>query len=529
VHVHHDNSRFSGFGHDVGRMALARPAIGAVQMKPAIDGPGDAHERQAKRLSERVTATPDARTASIRAIASSGDRAASADVPVVDRALSSPGRPLEPATRVDMESRFGHDFSRVRVHTGSVAAASADAIGARAYTTGCDVVFGASQYSPGTRAGRRLLAHELTHVVQQQSLRPGAALQRAPKDEKPTEPTLIDSRRGNTDRIEDAYATGTLGETAWRNLLASAEANAKTGIGDAQAEYLRLYADIAKLAQTSRVLDTSLGISVVTGGKESCQDAKAGLNLSMRTSDGWGANATTALIDLKTGKLGANLSPPGEVQPPIAIVLSRDAFKANKEETLGILRHEMIHAEHDDEDTGAALAASRKDKKGPVRTSVANSELLGYLEGFMTMFHLAEPAPDDSKHPAFIQLRGMLTTKEANPWAEADPSFRSEALGRLREYYCHALDQPHRESFDGWVRMQSAAARVDRLAIRETVPSDFSPGSIDLEDADALQGKVNPLGATIRAGLKQDDFYRGLERIISGRCVGLSKATQMKL
>jgi len=123
----------------------------------------------------------------------------------------------------------------------------------------------------------------------------------------------------------------------------------------------------------------------------------------------------------------------------------------------------------------------------------------------------------------------MLTTKEANPWAEADPSFRSEALGRLREYYCHALDQPHRESFDGWVRMQSAAARVDRLAIRETVPSDFSPGSIDLEDADALQGKVNPLGATIRAGLKQDDFYRGLERIISGRCVGLSKATQMKL
>lgn len=67
-----------------------------------------------------------------------------------------------------MERRFGHDFSRVRVHAGSTAAASARSAAATAYTVGSDIVFGAGCYNPHSTAGRRLLAHELTHVVQQQ-------------------------------------------------------------------------------------------------------------------------------------------------------------------------------------------------------------------------------------------------------------------------------------------------------------------------------------------------------------------------
>ncbi len=66
-----------------------------------------------------------------------------------------------------MEPRFGHDFSRVRVHTGSKAVTSATTVNALAYTVGRDVVFGAGQYAPNTSDGKRLLAHELTHVVQQ--------------------------------------------------------------------------------------------------------------------------------------------------------------------------------------------------------------------------------------------------------------------------------------------------------------------------------------------------------------------------
>ncbi|GAC1343004.1 MAG: hypothetical protein NVSMB27_02490 [Ktedonobacteraceae bacterium] len=68
-----------------------------------------------------------------------------------------------------MEPRFGHDFSRVRVHTDDRAAESARAVNALAYTVGRDVVFGKSQYEPGTRTGKMLLAHELTHVLQQSS------------------------------------------------------------------------------------------------------------------------------------------------------------------------------------------------------------------------------------------------------------------------------------------------------------------------------------------------------------------------
>jgi len=87
----------------------------------------------------------------------------------VSETLRRSGEPLDAATRDYMESRFGHDFSRVRVHSDSTAGESARAVEALAYTVGRDVVFTPGQYAPSTAAGRRLLAHELAHVVQQSS------------------------------------------------------------------------------------------------------------------------------------------------------------------------------------------------------------------------------------------------------------------------------------------------------------------------------------------------------------------------
>jgi hypothetical protein len=87
--------------------------------------------------------------------------------PVVDEVLGSQGSSLDAATRSLMESRFGHDFSRVRVHTDARAGESAEAVGAHAYTLGRHIAFGAGRYAPETAEGRRLLGHELTHVVQQ--------------------------------------------------------------------------------------------------------------------------------------------------------------------------------------------------------------------------------------------------------------------------------------------------------------------------------------------------------------------------
>ncbi|HEX2271689.1 MAG TPA: DUF4157 domain-containing protein, partial [Pyrinomonadaceae bacterium] len=86
---------------------------------------------------------------------------------IVHDVLNSPGQPLDTATRAFMESRFRHDFSGVRVHTDAKAAESARTVNAHAYTVGSHIVFNAGQYLPGTKPGNNLLAHELTHVLQQ--------------------------------------------------------------------------------------------------------------------------------------------------------------------------------------------------------------------------------------------------------------------------------------------------------------------------------------------------------------------------
>jgi hypothetical protein len=85
----------------------------------------------------------------------------------VHEALRLPGQPLDPTARTFFEQRFGHDLSQVRVHADNAAAASTSAVQARAYTFGQDIVFGSSEYAPSSAEGRRLIAHELVHVMQQ--------------------------------------------------------------------------------------------------------------------------------------------------------------------------------------------------------------------------------------------------------------------------------------------------------------------------------------------------------------------------
>jgi Domain of unknown function (DUF4157) len=91
---------------------------------------------------------------------------------IVREVLDSPGQPLDGHTRSFMESRFDHDFSGIRIHTDGKAAESARAVNANAYTVGQDVAFREGRYAPKTYAGRNLLAHELTHAVQQQKTFP---------------------------------------------------------------------------------------------------------------------------------------------------------------------------------------------------------------------------------------------------------------------------------------------------------------------------------------------------------------------
>ncbi|MGW0809110.1 eCIS core domain-containing protein [Nonomuraea sp. NPDC002799] len=113
------------------------------------------------------------------------------------------GRPLDPSVRQEMERHFGHDFGQVRVHTGDTAAQAAGSIHARAYTIGTDIVFGTNRHAPGTPAGRRLLAHELAHVVQQSGCRTGAPA--GPQRDTGTSGT--DELEQQADAAADALAT----------------------------------------------------------------------------------------------------------------------------------------------------------------------------------------------------------------------------------------------------------------------------------------------------------------------------------
>ena len=89
---------------------------------------------------------------------------------IVREVLASPGQPLDASARAFFEPRFGHDFSDVRIHVGTAAEQSARGLNAYAYTAGRNIVFGAGQFAPDTTVGRRLIAHELTHVLQQSAL-----------------------------------------------------------------------------------------------------------------------------------------------------------------------------------------------------------------------------------------------------------------------------------------------------------------------------------------------------------------------
>jgi len=123
-------------------------------------------ERQSRSRVSRPTinASPSETVVGERPLEAGNSRVSS----VIDEAIHSWSQPLDASVRAPMEATFGHDLSAVRIHAGDASTAAAKALNAEAFTTRSDLVFGASQFQPGTPAGRRLLAHELAHVVQQQ-------------------------------------------------------------------------------------------------------------------------------------------------------------------------------------------------------------------------------------------------------------------------------------------------------------------------------------------------------------------------
>ncbi|MBU3967815.1 MAG: DUF4157 domain-containing protein [Euryarchaeota archaeon] len=181
----------------VGNHAVQRiMKSGAMQAKLRIGAPGDVYEQEADRVADAVMRMPEPNAVSGKtsdnpvqpACPKCSDRRLPEEQDILQleevpgstleikqgmetdiNAIRSGGQPLPESARVFFEPRFGLDFSGVRVHTDAKAADAARAVNARAFTVGRDVVFGKGEYAPMTETGKTLMAHELTHAVQQRS------------------------------------------------------------------------------------------------------------------------------------------------------------------------------------------------------------------------------------------------------------------------------------------------------------------------------------------------------------------------
>jgi len=189
---HAPQPRLMQLQHSIGNQGVSRLLRShGIQAKLEIGAVDDPPEREADHVAERVMRMPasfshDAAAGTLqrkcteckeeeeehklsRKEAGTGaSLSGAAAPPIVQQALRSPGQPLDSAARGFMEQRFGRSFGNVRVHADHEAVQSARAVGALAYTVGPNIVFGAGHYQPSSASGRRLLAHELAHVVQQE-------------------------------------------------------------------------------------------------------------------------------------------------------------------------------------------------------------------------------------------------------------------------------------------------------------------------------------------------------------------------
>jgi len=163
-------------------------AVAHIQPKLAVSSPGDRFEREADRMADKVMRAGAPAGEERRRDAADGqppggglvqrkeNGEASAPAEAGVRAASTGGRPLDAGVRGFMEPRFGADFGNVRIHDDAGAAALSNQLGARAFTYGSHIFFARDQYQPASSDGKQLLAHELTHTIQQ-----GHAVQRKPQ------------------------------------------------------------------------------------------------------------------------------------------------------------------------------------------------------------------------------------------------------------------------------------------------------------------------------------------------------------
>jgi hypothetical protein len=198
----------TSFGHSFANISLFPPARDTASAPPdapagptvqaslRVSAPGDVYEQEADRMADLVmrspagpdeqaepSRAPDMPSYYVQRAPSGAGLGVSPEVEGSIGQMRGGGQPLPAGERTFFERRFGHDFSSIRIHADNHAAQTSRALNARAFTVGTDIAFDSGEYQPGTESGRHLLAHELTHTIQQTGGVATKRLQRKPSDE----------------------------------------------------------------------------------------------------------------------------------------------------------------------------------------------------------------------------------------------------------------------------------------------------------------------------------------------------------
>lgn len=322
---------------------------------------------------------------------------------------------------------------------------------------------------------------------------------RKPPPAKPASADIVEmnklaTRQARTDVIKSL--SGSISESDWVVKKTAAVTAVKESKPDeAKKLYVELYTEIATLAQVDKLGNGFSAKAINLADDENT--TMRGLNFSLSFTR---ANGTTAFLDANGVNQKAKLPVTTAGLPGISILLGPTTFSLSKASAVAALRHEMMHAERDLISI-SLIEKWQKQNKGKVNANDAaakfdawltsqktnitslefdlamedkqggtlNSELLGYLEGFMTIFHL-EPMPTNDEIPkAEGKSTALLELMSAgNYWSQAKASVQSEALGRTHQYYCTDLDKQHRDVFDKWVTSKlGQASSTEKMSAGE--------------------------------------------------------------
>jgi hypothetical protein len=325
---------------------------------------------------------------------------------------------------------------------------------------------------------------------------PVLRLQRAIGNRATTALLRTPSKPGEFTLVEDLYPAGRMEAATWKRMVAAAkEALEGRRFDEARDLYTSLYQDLARTAaaETAGIAtDLSINLAKVDG-----TGYRPGLNLIL--DSGGSKGGSTGFVD-KSGRFNVTLDLSlGAEVPAVAIRVYSSAFVEDKARSLGVLRHEMTHAHHHQallelvaswRSTLKPAAADKPKAHAPAPGDAFESwlkasakrlklsgadvalaleterhqvtyktEVLAYVEEFMTAFGLIQPVPT-THDPIFAQLLGAL---ESGRWAGAEDDVRKTAAARLDAYYCTVLKPAQRNVFDDWVAEQAAKTGTESM------------------------------------------------------------------